>query len=257
MPALLGIGVFGMTNHRVPRDSSGQMVISFAHRGARLEEPENTIPAFRRALAAGAGGLETDVWLSSDREVVCVHDGVIRSGLRRRKISDLSAADLAAEFSIPRLADVYAELGTAYELSVDVKSPDAARGLVEVAEQHSALERLWVCSPDLDVLRPLRAEPRVKLVHSERRTDIGTPLERHAHDLASIGINAMNMHHSEWTAGLVSLFHRFDVRAFAWDAQEVRQLRAVLRMQIDAVYCDRPDRMVAIVGEWDETERVT
>jgi len=31
----------------------------------------------------------------------------------------------------------------------------------------------------------------------------------------------------------------------------------VLRMQIDAVYCDRPDRMVAIVGEWDETERVT
>ena len=57
----------------------------------------------------------------------------------------------------------------------------------------------------------------------------------------------MNMHHSEWTAGLVSLFHRFDVRAFAWDTQEVRQLRAVLRMRIDAVYCDRPDRMVATV----------
>ena len=77
------------------------------------------------------------------------------------------------------------------------------------------------------------------------------PLERHAFDLAAIGIDAMNMHHSEWTAGLVSLFHRFDVRAFAWDAQEVRQLRAVLRMGIDAVYCDRPDRMVATVGEWD------
>jgi glycerophosphoryl diester phosphodiesterase len=232
------------------------MVISFAHRGARLEEPENTIPAFRRALAAGARGLETDVWLSSDGEVVCVHDGVIRHGLRRRKISDVTAADLA-EFSVPRLADVYAELGTAYELSVDVKVPEAARGLVAVAEQHAALERLWVCSPDLEVLRALRTEPRVKLVHSERRKSIGVPLERHAHDLASIGINAMNMHHSEWTAGLVSLFHRFDVRAFAWDAQEVRQLRAVLRMQIDAVYCDRPDRMVAIVGEWDETERVT
>ena len=58
----------------------------------------------------------------------------------------------------------------------------------------------------------------------------------------------MNMHHSDWTAGLVSLFHRFDVRAFAWDVQEVRQLRAVLRMDIDAVYCDRPDRMVATVG---------
>ena len=67
----------------------------------------------------------------------------------------------------------------------------------------------------------------------------------------------MNMHHSEWTAGLVSLFHRFDVHAFAWDAQEVRQLRAVLRMGIDAVYCDRPDRMVATVGEWDDRRAVS
>ena len=58
-------------------------VITFAHRGARLEEPENSLPAFRRALAAGTGALETDVWLSADGEVVCVHDPSVRSGLRR------------------------------------------------------------------------------------------------------------------------------------------------------------------------------
>jgi glycerophosphoryl diester phosphodiesterase len=57
-------------------------------------------------------------------------------------------------------------------------------------------------------------------------------------------------HHTEWSAGLVSLFHRFEVRAFAWDTQEVRHLRAVLAMGIDAVYCDRPERMVAAVSEW-------
>jgi isoleucyl-tRNA synthetase len=50
-------------------------------------------------------------------------------------------------------------------------------------------------------------------------------------------------HRSDWTAGLVGLFHRFGVRAFAWDTQEARQLRAVLRMDIDAVYCDRPDSL--------------
>ena len=72
---------------------------------------------------------------------------------------------------------------------------------------------------------------------------------------ANAGIDAMNMHHTEWTAGLVSLFHRFDVRAFAWDTQEVRQLRAVLRMDIDAVYCDRPDRMVETVAEWQAEAR--
>ena len=116
--------------------------------------------------------------------------------------------------------------------------------------RYDALERLWVCSPDVELLRSLRAEPAVKLVHSDRRKAIPVPLERHAHELATLGIDAMNMHHSEWTAGLVSLFHRFDVRAFAWDAQEVRQLRAMLRIGIDAVYCDRPERMVATVNSW-------
>ena len=101
------------------------------------------------------------------------------------------------------------------------------------------------------MLGRLRADaPDVQLVHSDDATAIAGPLERHAHELADAGIDAMNMHHTDWTAGLVSLFHRFDVRAFAWDTQEVRHLRAVLRMGIDAVYCDRPDRMVATVGEW-------
>jgi glycerophosphoryl diester phosphodiesterase len=229
-------------------------VITFAHRGARLDEPENTIPAFRRALEVGASGIETDVWLSGDGEVVCAHDPVVSRGLRRRKIASTSAADLA-ELGIPRMADVYRDLGIEFECSVDVKSPDAATSLVEVARSFGAAERLWVCSPDVALLRALRdrwprGEATVKLVHSERRNSIGTPLERHAFDLTSAGLDAMNMHHTDWTAGLVSLFHRFEIKAFAWDAQEVRHLRAVLAMGIDAVYCDRPERMVATVSEW-------
>jgi glycerophosphoryl diester phosphodiesterase len=227
------------------------MTITFAHRGARLDEPENTIPAFARALQAGVNGIETDVWLAADGEVVCSHDPVVRRGRRRVRIAESTAAELA-ELSVPRFADVYETLGTAFECSVDVKSPDAVVALIDVARRYGALERLWVCSPDLALLGPLRAEATVKLVHSDRRSAIAVPLERHAYELGSLGIDAMNLHHSEWTAGLVSLFHRFDVLAFAWDTQEVRQLRAALRMHVDAVYCDRPDRMVATVAEWDE-----
>ena len=229
-------------------------VITFAHRGARLEEPENTIPAFARALAAGVTGLETDVWLTADEEVVCAHDPVVRQGRRRRRIADSTAAELA-ELSVPRMADVYEQLGTRFECSVDVKSPDVAVPLIDVARRYAALERLWVCSPDLDELRPLRADPAVRLVHSTRKRAIAVPLERHAFELGELGIDAMNMHHSEWSAGLVSLFHRFGVRAFAWDAQEVRHLRAMLRIGIDAVYCDRPERMVETVTAWQAEER--
>jgi len=229
--------------------SAANIPITFAHRGARLDEPENTIPAFRRALDAGVTGLETDVWRAADGEVVCAHDATVGRGRGRLRIANATAAELA-ERNVPRVDDVYEQLGTAFEFSVDVKSPDAAAGLVEVARRFDALERLWVCSPDVELLRPLRAEPAVKLVHSDRRKAIPVPLERHAHDLATLGIDAMNMHQSEWTAGLVSLFHRFDVKAFAWDAQEVRHLRAMLRIGVDAVYCDRPERMVETVTTW-------
>jgi glycerophosphoryl diester phosphodiesterase len=224
-------------------------VITFAHRGARLEEPENTLPAFRRALELGATGLETDVWLSGDGEVVCCHDATVGRGLRRRKVTSSSAADLAA-LGVPRFGDVYRELGIEFECSVDVKQESAAFPLLDVARQWGALPRLWACSPDVELLGRLRAEPAVKLVHSERSRAISVPMERHAADLAEVGVDAMNMHHTEWTAGLVSLFHRFDIKAFAWDVQEVRHLRATLKMGVDAVYCDRPDRMVAVVTEW-------
>jgi glycerophosphoryl diester phosphodiesterase len=229
--------------------------ITFAHRGARIEERENTIPAFVYALARGARGLESDAWLSADGEVVLVHDAVTRRGLRRVRVEQATAAELAA-FEIPRLADLYAVCGTDFELSIDAKSREVARPMIDVAREAGAAERLWVCSPSVSLLRALREEGTPsRLVHSRRRQAISVPLERHAADLATMGIDAMNMHHTDWSRGLVSLFHRFDVRAFAWDVQEVRYLRGALTMEVDAVYCDHVDRMVATVAEWSPEPR--
>jgi glycerophosphoryl diester phosphodiesterase len=227
-----------------------EMPITFAHRGARIDEPENTLPAFRRALALGATGLETDAWLSGDGEVVLVHDPVVRRGVRRHRVVSTPAARLAS-FGVPRLAELYEQLGAEYELSVDIKDPAVAGPMIEVARAAGAAERLWCCTPDVELLHRLRpTAPDVRLVHSQRRRAIAVPLERHAAELARAGVDAMNMHHTDWTGGLVSLFHRFDLRAFAWDVQEVRHLRAALELGVDAVYCDRPDRMVSVVGEW-------
>jgi glycerophosphoryl diester phosphodiesterase len=225
------------------------VTIGFAHRGARIAAPENTIEAFRLALDAGARGLETDCWLSADDEVVCVHDATVAKGLRRRKVRQTSAAELA-DFGVPRLADVYAQLGTDYDFSIDAKHDEVIGPMLDVAAMAGATDRLWVCHPDFAVLAPWRPQTAAHLVHSRLRGTITTPIERHAHDLSIAGIEAMNFHHTEWTAGLVSLFHRFAIKAFAWDAQEVRHLRAMVAIGIDAVYCDRPDRLVATLSEW-------
>ncbi|MFM7617700.1 MAG: glycerophosphodiester phosphodiesterase [Actinomycetes bacterium] len=228
-------------------------VITFAHRGARTLEPENTLAAFRRALAEGASGLESDAWLSGDGEVVLVHDPIVRRGLGRARVARTSAADLQ-RFGVPRLADLYDECGSAYDLSIDLKDPAAAAPMVDLARAHGAPERLWICVGGRERLRTLRDEaPDVRLVHSPGRGRVvGTALERLAADLAEDRIDALNLHHTDWTGGIVSLLHRFSLRAFAWDVQETRHILGMLRIGIDAIYCDRVDRMLAAVGEWSD-----
>jgi glycerophosphoryl diester phosphodiesterase len=224
--------------------------ITFAHRGASADEPENTLAAFRLALELGARGLESDARLSADGEVVLVHGPVARQGWRRKRVAQTPASQLA-ELGVPRLTELYDELGSGYELSLDVYDPAAGKGIVEVAAAAGATHRLWLCSAKLGLLEALGAvAPDAHLVHSVRRRNVEVPLERHAARLAESGIDVVNMHRSDWTAGLVGLFHRFGVKAFGWDAQEVRHLRELLAMDVDAVYSDHVARMVATVGEF-------
>jgi len=225
--------------------------ITFAHRGGRADDaPENSLVAFRRALALGATGLESDARLSADGQVVLVHGSTVRTGVRRAKVRALPAARLA-ELGVPRLADLYADVGTDFELSLDLKEPDLTGPIVAVAREAGALDRLWLCARELPELeRARQVDPDVRLVHSMGRRAYGDALERHVSTLTRAGIAALNLREAEWSLGLVALTHRFDLRAFAWDAQEYRRMRAVLEMGVDALYSDHVDRMVAAVGDW-------
>ncbi len=130
--------------------------------------------------------------------------------------------------------------------------------LVDVAGAAGALDRLWLCSskPDAPGVRSGARAPEAHLVHSVRRRNVDVPLERHAAQLAELGIGVVNMHRSDWTAGLVGLFHRFGVLAFGWDVQEVRHLRELLAMGIDAALLrprrphGRDRRRVEDLDEW-------
>jgi glycerophosphoryl diester phosphodiesterase len=225
-------------------------VITFAHRGGMAHAPENTLEAFRKGLALGASGLESDVWRSVDEQAVLVHDEVFWRGLHRVDVRHQTAHQLS-RLKIPRLADLYADVGNDFELSLDLKDPDSAKATVEVVREHGVPERTWLCVGGMHLLAEVREEyPDVRVVNSRRREKIDGSIEAHAARLAELGVDAMNMHYTDWTAGLVALFHRFELRAFSWDLQHVRHLRAALAMGIDAVYSNRVDRMVATVAEW-------
>jgi glycerophosphoryl diester phosphodiesterase len=219
--------------------------IGFAHRGARAHAPENTIESFALALKLGATGLESDVWLTADGVPVLDHDGIVRVGLRRRPIASVDRASLPSW--IPTLEELYATCGTGFELSLDVKDAEAAAATIAVARAAGSdvLPRLWLCHPDWETVRAWRAlADDVRLVDSTRLRRIKEGPERRAADLADAGIDAVNLHHSDWTLGLTTLFHRFELHCFGWDAQFERVLAGLLRMGMDGVYSDHVDRMV-------------
>lgn len=219
--------------------------ILFAHRGARAHAPENTIEAFRLGLRLGATGLESDVWATADGVVVLDHDGVVKKGLRKRPIGETRRSELPAH--IPSLAELIESGGTDYHLALDLKDPDCGPLVIDTVREvaPNLLPRLWLCSPNLRVIEPLRSyDADVKLVDSTRLDKISEGPERRAAHLAKVGIDGINMHHTAWNGGLVALFHRFERTAFAWDLQFDYVLEPALRMGLDAVFSDWVDRMV-------------
>jgi hypothetical protein len=112
-----------------------------AHRGASAEAPENTLAAFRRALALGVDGIELDVQVSRDGVPMVFHDAtLVRLTGRRGRIGQFTRCELRANpvrgEAIPTLAEVLALTRDRAVVQVEIK-----RG-VPVAPVVEAIRRL-------------------------------------------------------------------------------------------------------------------
>jgi glycerophosphoryl diester phosphodiesterase len=215
--------------------------IKFAHRGGRAHAQENTIDAFVLALQLGATGIETDVWLTSDGIPILDHDGLLRTGLRRRRVRSLRKEDLPSH--VPALHELYQTCGNGFELSVDVKDQAAIEPVIQTAREFDAETKLWLCHEDWKVAASWRDSTSARLVDSTRLSSMKEGPERRAAELADAGVDAVNLHHTDWTGGLTTLFHRFGRYCIAWDAQHQRRISDLVRMGIDAIHSDHVDRL--------------
>lgn len=223
-------------------------VIGFAHRGAKAYVRENTLDAFALALRLGATGLESDVWLTADGIPVLDHDGVVKGRLRSRPIKEIDRSALPDH--IPSLEDLLEEIPCDVPLSLDIKDGAAFGPVADLYVRHrGSAGGLYVCHPDLEILVNHRAATRgARLVHSTRLARMKQGPERHAAVLREAGVDVLNMPYPDWSGGLVALFGRFGLQCFAWDCQHERQIAEVVRMGVDAVYSDWPDRLADALG---------
>jgi glycerophosphoryl diester phosphodiesterase len=218
----------------------------FAHRGGRAHGPDNTIGTFREALARGAEGLETDAWLTADGQVILDHDGVHRAARslraqsatkRHQPIADVRRDELPAH--MPTLAELYAECGTDFDLAIDVRIPEVADAVVEVARAADALDRLWLVGATPKLVHGWQHLDHsgyyamsIRLV--ERRGDVIEAAKRS-------GADALNMRWPWWTKRWVRRVHDAGLLAFAYDVQSRWALNRCAHLDVDGIFRDRVD----------------
>jgi glycerophosphoryl diester phosphodiesterase len=140
-----------------------------AHRGARFDEPENTLRAVKRAVECGADAVEIDVRLSSDHELVVIHDDTLErttngSGkVSEKTLNQLRTLDAGKGETIPKLSEVLSlvkKLGIALVIELkerdmearvvhEMGGADLARNVIISSFFHSSLRTIKELAPHL------------------------------------------------------------------------------------------------------------
>ncbi len=161
--------------------------VLIAHRGASLEAPENTLPAFQRAADIGVDAFELDLHLSADGVPVVIHDPTLGRTTDRDDqvasctVAELQAADAGAKWVgpngsswagrgvvVPTLAEILEQFPT-MPLLLEIKASAAQQAVAATLKRHAAEPRAVVASFEhraLDAFR--RAESAVAVGASRR-----------------------------------------------------------------------------------------
>jgi glycerophosphoryl diester phosphodiesterase len=136
------------------------------HRGYRAHFPENTLLAFREALANGADGIECDVQKSADGRYVIIHDPATgRVSAEHRSVhastlESLQGLDVGSGERIPTLEEMLDALPReAYldlELKAETLTPGDADAIAAILDARRSRERLMISSFDPGLLFRLR-----------------------------------------------------------------------------------------------------
>lgn len=184
-------------------------MLLLAHRGYHASVPENTMAAFAAALALGVDGIETDVRLSAEGELVIMHDRVTPC---RRAVAELTRREIEHDVGrpVPTLAEVL-EAFPGMLWNVEIKTFEALPVTLAVLDRHVGKRRLFVTSFRHDVVEAIARHSAVDcgLLLAHRPLDVGAIMAGCA---AWPGIRAI-----VWDYNVVDAAALSTVTANGWD----------------------------------------
>ncbi len=230
----------------------------FGHRGAMGYEIENTIQSFERAVLMGAG-IETDLHLTKDNQLVCVHDKTFKINSNVYDISTIELAQLETLVfkdgrKIPKLIDVFnlfKEKVPNLRYSLDIGNKEVGIELIKLAIDCNLLNNIEITDTRVYVLEYLRKyNNHVKLVHTlPHNIPIITPKTLDFNEILKYNIHAINLK-AERTNNDCNLQQIIDngLKCYVWGVNTKIRMKKVLKWRykgafIDAIYTNYPDLM--------------
>jgi glycerophosphoryl diester phosphodiesterase len=224
----------------------------YAHRGASAEAPENTLAAFRRALEAGADGIELDVHLSRDGIPVVLHDETLdrttdgEGPVAAYTSEVLQTLDAGSWFdphfsgeALPTLDETLRLLAGRLRLNLEVKDVRAGTAVVEVLRRYPQTDAV-VSSFDYGVLSGLRRTvPDLPLAVLH-----GAGNWRRALECAeALRACAFHPRADLVSRPLMAACRRRQLSVFAWTVDDPGRARALARLGVAGVFTNDPARL--------------
>lgn len=226
-------------------------MLILSHRGYQdRKTTENTLEGFVRAVGSKADGIEFDLRVSRDGEIVVVHDeNLHRIAGDARRVRDLTVDELQevvlrGSGHIPTLNDVTAAIPAPKILDMEIKDSDALRPLIAKLKTSTALrERTVVSSFVIDDLLRIRKEvPDVRTISLNRNWPLLFRGKAFWSRLKAADMWAVGFPASILNARRIAWLHRQGWKVAAWDLQPLkREARRVGRLRPDVAIVFRVD----------------
>ncbi|WP_231482639.1 glycerophosphodiester phosphodiesterase [Nocardioides sp. URHA0020] len=248
-------------------------VLAFAHRGGayhpEIEGLENTLAAFRHAVALGYGYLETDVHVTRDGVLLAFHDAVldrvtdVRGEIAELTLSQVREALVGGREPVPTLAELFDCFPDA-RFNIDLKSDGAVAALADFVAAREAWDRVLVGSFSRRRTARFRELTQDRVPTSATPAQIAVfllvPSARLAGWLAGRGGVALQVPHRRGrllvaSRRLVRRAHAAGRHLHVWTIDDADEMRTLLDRGVDGLFTDRTDILRAVLverGQWRE-----
>lgn len=233
-------------------------MLVIAHRGASGHAPENTLAAFRKALAMGATFVETDLQLSRDARFVAIHDSSVeRTTNGQGAVHDLTLAELrrldagawfGSQFAgerIPTLEEVL-EFAKKHDVVFYLELKPAGswggeHALIGALRESGEIARTVVISFDPAILAAIRKAEPTLMTGLLFDGQIEDPLGR----AVDIGARQAVVRGDLVTPWMIGEARRRDLQVVCWTVNHPAHMRLLATAGVDGIMSDYPDRLIA------------